>query len=639
MIVIDFETRSEVDILIEGGMRYHTHPSTDILVLGYKVDDEPLKFWYPGQALPSCFRDEHTIYAFNFAFELGIWNNVGVRKYGWPELKAEQMQDVQALCARYGMPQNLKEAARVLKVPTQKDDIGKRLIKLFCTPPYGRDSTGKLLPQLQEQWRLFILYNKHDVEATYQILKALPGEHLSETENKIWLLNHKINVRGIPVAVDEAKQILRVTEAFLDEHNQRLPSLTNGKVSKITQVKRIKDWMASKGYEVESLMADELQKWLQRDDLPDEVTEVLEIRAGMGLSSLGKYKRILNEEYHGRMYYNSRYYGAHTGRITGMGLQLLNLPRASVQDPEAEIGKFFDLSILYDNPVLSARALVRPMVKASPGNVIIAADYSSIEYILLMYLCEDEAAVKRFADGLDQYKDLASHMYHVPYNEINKNQRQMGKMGILGCGYGLGAEGFIRYADKWGVKLDFKTANETVQGFRGMYKNTPLMWRRANECAINACEFPGRTFETNRTTFKVVYDRNKRKWLALGLPSGRTMYYYEPAIEDGKFGPNVTSWSVNQTTKTWCKKFMSPGKWTENIVQALGRDLLYYGKFKLEEAGYPIIFSVYDEVVAEVDEKRADLKEFEELMSSVPEWAKGLPLRADGYINNRYKKG
>lgn len=639
MIVIDFETRSEVDILVEGGMRYHTHPSTDILVLGYKVDDEPVKFWYPGQQLPSCFKDKHTIYAFNFAFELGIWNNVGVKKYNWPELKAEQMQDVQALCARYGMPQNLKEAARVLRVPTQKDDIGKRLIKLFCTPPYGRDSNGKLLPQLQEQWRLFITYNKHDVEATYQILKALPGEHLSETENKIWLLNHKINVRGIPVAVDEAKQILRVTEAFLDEHNQRLPSLTNGKVSKITQVKRIKDWMATKGYEVESLMADELQKWLQRDDLPDEVIEVLEIRAGMGLSSLGKYKRILNEEYHGRMYYNSRYYGAHTGRITGMGLQLLNLPRASVPDPEAEIGKFFDLSVLYDNPVLSARALVRPMVKASPGNVIIAADYSSIEYILLMYLCEDEAAVKRFADGLDQYKDLASHMYHVPYKDINKNQRQMGKMGILGCGYGLGAEGFIRYADKWGVKLDFKTANETVQGFRGMYKNTPLMWRRANECAINACEFPGRTFETNRTTFKVVYDRNKRKWLALGLPSGRTMYYYEPAIEDGKFGPNVTSWSVNQTTKTWCKKFMSPGKWTENIVQALGRDLLYYGKFKLEEAGYPIIFSVYDEVVAEVDEKRADLKEFEELMSSVPEWAKGLPLRADGYINNRYKKG
>ena len=639
MIVIDFETRSKVDILVEGGMRYHTHPSTDILVLGYKVDEEPVKFWYPGQALPSCFKDKHTIYAFNFAFELGIWNNVGVKKYGWPELKAEQMQDVQALCARYGLPQSLKEAARVLKVPTQKDDIGKRLIKLFCTPPYGRDSTGKLLPHLQEQWRLFILYNKHDVEATYQILKALPGEHLSEMENKIWLLNHKINVRGIPVAVDEAKQILRVTEAFLDEHNQRLPSLTNGKVSKITQVKRIKDWMASKGYDVESLMADELQKWLQRDDLPDDVIEVLEIRAGMGLSSLGKYKRILNEEYHGRMYYNSRYYGAHTGRITGMGLQLLNLPRASVPDPEAEIGKFFDLSVLYDNPVLSARALVRPMVKASPGNVIIAADYSSIEYILLMYLCEDEAAVKRFAEGLDQYKDLASHMYHVPYKDINKNQRQMGKMGILGCGYGLGAEGFIRYADKWGVKLDFKTANETVQGFRGMYKNTPLMWRRANECAINACEFPGRTFETNRTTFKVVYDRNKRKWLALGLPSGRTMYYYEPAIEDGKFGPNVTSWSVNQTTKTWCKKFMSPGKWTENIVQALGRDLLYYGKFKLEEAGYPIIFSVYDEVVAEVDEKRADLKEFEELMSSVPEWAKGLPLRADGYINNRYKKG
>lgn len=640
MITIDFETRSEVDIIVAGGHNYHVHPSTDILVMGYKVDDGPVQFWYPGNPFPSCFLDtRHTIYAFNFAFELGIWNNVGVKKYGWPELRAADMQDVQALCARYGLPQNLREAAKVLNVPTQKDEFGKRLIKLFCTPPFGRDSKGNLLPQLQDQWRLFLQYNKHDVEATYQVLKALPADRLSEVENKIWLLNHKINVRGIPVAVDEARQILRVTNAFLDEHNQRLPMLTDGKVSKITQVKRIKDWMTSRGYECESLSADELQKWLQRDDLPDDITEVLEIRAGMGLSSLGKYKRILNEEHNGRMYYNSRYYGAHTGRITGMGLQLLNLPRASVDSPDAEIEKFFDLSILFANPVLSARALVRPMVKASPGKVIIAADYSSIEYILLMYMCEDDAAVKRFASGIDQYKDLASHMYGVPYEKVTKEQRQMGKMGILGCGYGLGAEGFIGYADKWGVKLDRKTANETVSGFRSLYNNTPKFWYAANECAINAVEFPGRTFSTNRTEFKVVYDRNKRKWLATRLPSGRTMYYFNPNVEDGKFGPNVTSWSVNQTTKTWCKKYMSPGKWVENIIQALGRDLLYYGKFALESAGFPIIFSVYDEVVAEVDEDKADLPLFENLMSSVPPWAKGLPLRAEGYVSNRYKKG
>lgn len=635
MVVIDFETRSPVDITVEGSMRYTHHPETDVLMMAYKIDDGPIKQWFPGQPIPDF--TGHTIYAFNFEFELAIWNNVCTR-YGFKPITAEQMMDVQAICGRYGLPQNLEQAAKVLRVPTQKDTFGKQLIKLFCMPPYGRDSKGYLLKSVQEQWRMFCLYNRHDVEAAYQVLKALPSDTLSESERQIWLLNHEINVRGIPVAVNEAKQIKRVTLAFLDEHNQRLPYLTHGMVDKVTQVKRIKEFMACCGYPADSLVADELAKWLQRDDLPDNLTEVLEIRAGMGLSSLGKYKRIENEEYHGRMYHNSRYYGAHTGRITGMGLQLLNLPRAKVSDPEAEIDKFFDLSIVYANPVLSARALVRPMIKAGEGKAIMAGDYSSIEYILLMWLAEDQKAMDRFAGKFDPYKDLAVHMYNVDYDSVTKDQRQMGKMGVLGCGYGLGAQGFINYADTWGVRLPFAQAQSVVKGFRGLYPNVPKLWYALNDCAINACEFPGRPFTTNRTTFKVVKDRNNNKWLQMMLPSGRAMYYWDPKVEDGKFGPNVTSWGIDQKTKTWAKKYMTPGKWTENVIQAIGRDLLYHGKMKIREAGYPIIFSVYDEVVVECDEKKANLDEFLGLMCSLPDWAEGAPVRADGYINNRYKK-
>lgn len=642
MIVIDFETMSNVDIIKNGSMRYFKDPSTEVLMMGYKIDDKPTQVWTPDQEMPwevfsEIIRDR--LYAFNLEFEWGIWNNVCVPKYGWPKLDWERCQDVQALCARFGLPQNLAEAAKVLRVPVQKDTFGTKLIKLFCTPPFGRDEHGKIKPVLSDQWMQFLTYNRHDVEATYQVLKSLPYEVLEEEENKIWCLNHEINIRGIPVATSEANQIFTVTTAYLDEHNMRLPELTAGKVSKVTQVKRIKDWMASLGYPCETLAADELQKWLQRDDLPPALTEVLEIRAGMGLSSLGKYKRIMNEEYNNRMYYNSRYYGAHTGRITGMGFQLLNLPRASVPDPEAEITAFKNLSILYENPVLSARALVRSMIKAEPGKVIVAADYSSIEFILLMYVCGQMDAVERFRNRVDQYKDLASRLYHVPYDQVTKSQRQMGKMGVLGCGYGLGSEGFVKYADKWGVKLTRKEAAETVVSFRQLYSKVPEFWRACHDCAINAIETPGRVFETNRVKWLMAKDRTGRPWLKMTLPSGRTMYYFNPHVEFGQYGPEVTSWSINQTTKTWAKKFISPGKWAENIIQALGRDLLYYGKLKLKEAGYPIIFSVYDEVVAEVDADKADVNEFETLMASVPDWAKGLPLRAEGYISNRYKKG
>lgn len=633
MIVIDFETKSNVDLVTKGAYNYTHDLSTEMLVLGYKVDDGPVHQVFPGDDIPECFKDTtHKVYAYNFAFDFDIWNNVCVRLYGWEPLSIERIECAQALCARYGMPQNLKDASRVLNTETVKDTFGKRLIQLFSCPPFAdpRD--------YPDQWAMFLEYNANDVKSTYDVIKALPSDSLSAEEREIWLLNHKINYRGVPVAIDEAKQILNVTTIFLEEHNERLPQLTNGMVGKVTQIKRIKDWMASIGYPCESLAVDELQKWLQRDDLPPELTEVLEIRAGMGLSSLGKYKRMINEEHNGRVYYNSKYYGAHTGRITGSGLQLLNLPRASVANPEDEIGKFFDLSILYDNPVLSARALIRSMVKASPGNVILAADYSSIEYILLMYFSKDTDAVNKFATGLDQYKDLAATIYDTPYDEVTKEQRQMGKMGILGCGYGLGAQGFVQYADKWGVKLSFKDAKKTVDGFRSLYSKAVSFWYDANNCAITALEVPGKSFSTNGCTFTVVKDRNKKVWLQLTLPSGRSMYYYNPQIEVGKFGPNVSSWSINQTTRTWAKKHMTPGKWVENIIQALGRDLLYYGKMKIEEGGYPIIFSIYDEVVVEVPEG-TKLEGFEKLMMSVPPWAKGLPLRAEGYASYRYRKG
>lgn len=639
MVTIDFETRSEVNIKEKGSYVYFMHPSTEVLMLGYKVDDSPVKQIFYGEPLPYEVVTNGKIYAFNFSFELGMWNHVCEKKYGWPALTIDNMQDVQAICGRFGLPQNLHDAAKVLKVPTQKDDFGGQLIKLFCMPPYGRDEHGRILPHLEKQWELFKLYNRHDVEATYQVLKALPVDALEPAENKIWVMNHEINVRGVPVDHVEATQIIAVTEAFLEEHNGRLPELTNGMVSKVTQVARIKKWMESRGYYIETLNKDELQKWLVRDDLPEDVMEVLELRAGMGLSSLGKYKRIINEHYKDRMYYNSRYYGAHTGRITGMGLQLLNLPRASVKDPDAEIEKFFDLSIMFENPVMSARALVRPMIKAPEGKTLIVADYSSIEFILLMYICGQTEAVTRFSQKFDQYKDLAVHMYNVPYDQVDKSQRQVGKYGVLGCGYGLGAKGFVGYADRFGLTLPLEMATKTVNGFRSLYSNVPKFWYALSTCAINAIEIHGRTFETNGVKFKYVVDRAGHKWLRMLLPSGRAMYYFDPKIEDGKYGPAVTTWGIIQETKSWGKKFMTPGKWAENVIQALGRDILYYGKQKLEEAGYKIIFSIYDEVVSEVPIERANLEEYESLMASVPPWAEGLPLRAEGYISRRYKKG
>lgn len=634
-IVIDFETKSEVPIE-NGAYAYAKGNEVDILMMAYKVNTEPVQLWTPRQQLPvALFDDEYPIVAHNAEFEATIIQILGPR-YGFPRIPYERFVDTAALCRRYGLPAALQEAGEVLRLKEQKQLQGKALIKMFCCPPFAD-------PQIHKtEWAMFCNYCKQDVETTYELWNALPSKFLSPDEKRIWALTRKINERGVPVDVESAEQIYAVTSVFLDENNQRLPALTNGKVTKVTQVKRIKDWCNEKleeyGITIESLNKDNLVELLTMD-LPDDVLEVLEIRAGMGLSSIGKYKRIINMAVDGVIHDNSIYYGAHTGRITGSGFQLLNLPRASVEDPETEIQKFFDYNILEENPVMSARALIRPMIKAPDGFKLIAADYNSVEYIGEAWLAGDEEAVANFANGLDQYKDMAAFLYNTQYDNVTKEERRIGKTLILGCGYGLGPEGFVGFAKRNGVDIDFSTAQFAVKGYRNKYKKNKEMWYALNEKAQAAIRFKGEEFETHKVKFKYIIDHRGTPWLRMTLPSGRNMFYFDPRIEEGLYGLNMTHMGRNQVTKQWERRFVSPGLLTENVIQAMCRDLLYYGKMQLERAGYAIIGSIYDEVIACVPEDFGSVKEFETLMAATPEWAEGLPLRAEGYEAKRYKKG
>lgn len=642
MIVLDYETRSNVDLIAHGNMRYVMDPSTDILVLGIKVNNQPTIQWQPGDPLPDL--SGHRLYPFNASFDVAIWNQIQVKRYGAKPIDIRQVTDVQALCGRYGLPQSLGAVCEVLDTRIKKDKSGNTLIKLFCTPPFGRNSRGEILPELLPLWRDFLAYNRDDCESTYCVVKSLPSDTLSDEEQRNWELNHWTNLNGLPIDTESAKRIFQVTNVFLDEHNGRLPGLTGGAVTKVTQVARIKKWVIGQGIDLPDLKKETVEQMLVRDDLPANVTEVLELRAGMGLSSIGKYRRIIEMEYEGRMYHNSRYYGAHTGRITGMSFQLLNLPRAKVKDPEAELERFRTGDIVFDNPVMSARALIRPMIAPANGALVVA-DYKSVEYVVLMYLAGETAALERFSAGFDQYVDLATEMYHKAYADILANERQMGKMGILGCGFGLGVKGFIKYADQWGVKITYSEAERTVNSFRQSRPGVVQMWYRLKDTAMMAIEFPGKSFETFNTTFKVTTDRAGREWLAMRIPSGRVMYYGKPEIREGAYGPAVTVMGMDQDTNKYIRRFMTPGKFCENVVQAYARDLLYYGMHVLRDNGFKLIGSIYDEVISEVPglipgtpEAEEKLKQLETLMCTLPPYAAGLPLSADGYVSQRYKK-
>ncbi len=659
MIIVDFETRSEADLLTVGSYVYARHPSTEVLMLAWEdTIKEPGKVhqWFPGAPVEYWMQTDYAaqVYAFNAcSFEYEIWEAVMTKKYGVPPMPPARWEDVKALCARYGWPQKLAIVPKAAKIPEQKDEEGKRLIKKFCCPPFAACSG--------DDWELFKAYNRQDVVTTRAVIQVLPSPKFSADERVNFDLTWEMNRNGLPVDVKDARQIAKVVAIHLEENNQFLPDLTGGAVTKITQVKRIATWVREEidrvigvededdpfylpNMQAETLlefvpMLDNYNNSTQWEGKLDNVITVLELRQALGLSSIGKYKRILDMSYNGRIYYNANHWGAHTGRITGSGFQMLNLPRAKEKKPDEVLDTFYTGEIFAHNPVMSARALVRHMIHAEPGKIFTVADYSSIEYILLCWVAGEDWAVKSFADKVDQYKELAMGMYHIAMDAVTPEQRQMGKVGILGCGYGMAALRCQAYAKTFGVQLTLKEAQFVVDGFRRKYPKVKALWYATAEAAIMSVRFPGREFSCKGSTFKVVKDHRGRSWLRLTLPSGRNLFYNEPCIEMGKYGEQVCVWGVDQKTRVYCKREMTPGKWVENIIQALGRDLLYHGKRKLRDAGYFLIGSIYDEALSENDEDFGSLAEFEQLLCDVPDWAKGLPLRAEGYQAYRYKKG
>jgi len=629
-IWFDFETKSDLPIEV-GTMNYLNTPSSDIVCLGYKREGDRTRLWAPGQAIPDCFifPADHTWIAFNAQFDRRVWNILG-RKYGFDKLGANRCIDVMAICGRYTYPQKLASVEKVLNLKRQKGASELALLKKITQPPFEYTT---------EELRDFYMYCKDDVDSLQELHAALPLDTLSANEQQLWELTVKMNDTGIPVDYKTVTHIKEVCEAYQIEHAQRLPDMTDHIVTKITQVQRIVKFINSKGFPIPNLQAETVEKWLKKD-LPQELKDLLIMRQELGKSSVAKYTKINLLNHKGRVYDNQRFYGASTGRWAGMGFQIHNLPRASVEDPESEIQKFFDLSILEENPIISAKALIRPMVKAPEGKDIIAIDYDSIEYILLIWETGDDRALDLVRQGYDAYIDMAAHLFGVSYDQVTPDQRWVGKIIILGCGYGLGHIGFRGTAEGYGLVLTALQSKSAVNAYRTLYHLVPSFWYDSKDAAVFAIQHPGKEFTCNRSKYKVVKDRNNTLWLKLTLPSGRALFYNSPEVRDDTYGPIPTHMGINPYSKKWSRLKLIPGRIVENIIQALARDILAHGKQMLDSHGYKLVASIHDETMSEVPKQQDDtmLKEMRELMCKLPPWAEGLPLSAGGYRAKRYKK-
>lgn len=660
MYFIDFETRSEADLAKVGAEEYARHPSTEVLCLAYlwaEIDKPSL--WVPlGDAdedycpagLETAIASGFEFHAFNAAFEIAIWKHVMVARHGWPEILPEQWHCTMARAAYAGLPQSLDKASRALKLPFEKDMEGNRLMLKHCKPrKETKKNKAKWHEDPAERERIYE-YCKQDTIVEKAIHDATPEPPLAE--RTVWLLNQKINERGIGIDRNLCKAALSVYEQHTKRLDDELNELTAGEVERHGQRDRLLSWLADRGVALTDMTAATVKNVLETWEIPDDARRALEIRKELSLTSIRKYKSLLAwSESDGRAKGVHQYYGAErTGRWAGRGPQLQNIPRGNLAPDELEAAA--DRVLLaellgnpLDNTGETLQSLIRSSIWAENGELRVI-DFASIEARVLAWLADQRDLLALFRDGRDAYVELANKIYGKPSEEITKQERFVGKVATLGLGYGMGDEKFKAtidgFAAKFGFELDMplEEAERIVRIYReANYKIRNFWWdvdNAALDIVKNGCD------ET--TVGRLTLDRHG-DWMRVQLPSGRRLHYYKPewamrevvikGVPQGRKAPRVSYLTALRGSPELVRVESYGAKFVENITQAVSRDLLAESLVRLDRAGYDVVMHVHDEIVVE----GADLGEKpDELMNRVPKWAKGVPIATEGFTARRYRK-
>lgn len=667
-ISLDFETRSTVDLKRAGLYVYANHPSTSVTTLAWALGDDEPRLWNPRTiGLPAAWFGEHDMRAFNAQFERVIWHAIMVKRYGAPAIPLERWYCTAADAAAMALPRNLEDCARVLRVGEQKGDWSA--VSRLSRPRQLVE--GKPIwwerEQHPERYKALDEYCLQDVRTERAIAKAT--RRLGASERAVYLLDQRMNERGMYVDKPLAFAIRAISDVGLEKANETLRDATNGAVTEVTKVADLTQWLASEGVTrkvdptaeagveltgrdvvpVDSVAKDVIRELLEGDH-PDHVRRAIEARAEAGRSSLAKIESLLKmtgtDGYARGMLL---YYGANTGRWAGRGFQPQNLTRPLVKDQEGYLDMVMarDYAMLdaFASPMLVAVSLLRGMLRASPGHVLRVGDFAQIEARVLNWLAGQADVVELFRSGGKIYEAMAAHIFQVPAATISKTdpRRQIGKNTELGCGYGLGWETFQEqvYIQE-GIKMPDQLAQDAVNAYRATHPAVKNLWKGLDNAAKDAVEHPGKICASHRCKFVV---RGSYLWLI--LPSGRPLAYAAPALRLrsvpwDKTGETkrlaVTAEGVDSLTKRWRRRGYYGGLWAENVVQALARDLLAEAMLRQEAAGHRVCLTVHDESVADDPIGFSTQEEFLNLMTIVPAWAAGCPIAVEGYESVRYRK-
>lgn len=757
-LFLDTETFSGVDLKKVGAYAYAEHPTTEIMICTYAIDEGRVQTWDATEsptmprelrkALRQASRKKAKIVMANGL----LFDRLVIREKWGIDLPVSQIEDTMIMAFRHALPGSLDMQCQVLGVDAEhaKDKAGKALIKRFCKPTPKtykiRRYTRKTHP---EEWAKFLRYAALDIIAMREVYWRIPDWGNTPKEDEILLIDQLINDRGFYVDVDLANAAIKAVQAHKEELKEEAWERFGGKLTGNDFLPILRD--IAPAFTIHNAQKSTLNDLLEDPDFPDEGKALIEMRLGASSTASTKYNPLVNGlSADGRRRGCLQYGGAkRTLRWAGKGFQPQNLARGEYSDDhegkikrregESDVAFWVRSHMLtnginsllrgtahwaYDISKLTA-STVRGCIIPAKGKKFVVADYSNVEGRGLAWIAGEKTALMVFKAGRDIYCETAGKMFGLDPDYIKANRkdlRQIGKACELGLGYGGGVAAFLQFAKNLGLDLyamadvmkgtfpdhiwaaakrgyEYARINEekrppkpgkkderptyilpknvwlTCDAIKRMWREahpkTVAFWAELEDAVLCAIRNPGKAYwaganvrPDGRKALKIVRTKAKHDptfdeerddpnaagwWLKIELPSGRIMSYPGIALSvtteiDEDTGKKRTSTRIkyqgeNQTTRQWGFQYTYGGKLTENIVQALCRDILAWSMPGVEAAGYEIVLSVHDELITEVpDTDDYTTEELCALMCDLPIWAKGFPLAAEGDIMYRYRK-
>lgn len=639
----DFETRSVADLRKVGVYAYATHPSTEVLLCCWALDDEPIQTWFQGTAVPETLTaaladPSVTVCAHNAGFERLMMAHVLPATY-WPCPNLRRWDCTAARAARQALPRSLQGAGEALGLTVQKDKEGHALMMRMCKPRDFNADGSPIWWEDDARMKRLAEYCARDVEVERELDRLL--KPLSPFLKDLWCLTETINDRGVEVDTRFAAEAITHSTHARHVLDTDISLLTNGAVKTASNVPALREWLKEMGVilpdtDDESLAKKKIEEHLAKPVLPEGVRRVLEIRLEAGKTSVAKYQAMINRaNADNRVRGNFVFHGAATGRYAGSGIQPQNLPRKTVKNWDEAAANLDALSL--DD----LSRMIRGTIRAKDGHTLVWADFAAIEARGIAWLAGADGLVQQFADGAKVYENMAAIVYGLDPSSIGSEsmERQLGKQVILGAGYGMGAAKFQATCEGYGMPVDAALAERAIDAYRHAYAKIPTFWYALENAAKSAVQRPGRPFVVGKVSYQFV-----EGWLMCRLPSGRVLHYANPRVAgvESKWGvKDVLQYdAVHPLTKKWGPEITWGGKLAENVTQATCADLIMAAMLRLEAADYPVVLTVHDEVVCEVPDARVSqaLTDVPAIMCEAPKWAAGFPIKAEVKSAKRYGK-